>query len=350
MMSRTAWWLCLSVHLVIVPAVSKASEPPPRQSSQSQVVEPTFGSQASWGNRLIDTLLLRQHTTRIVVVNTALLGLAAGLIGSFAYLRKRALMGDALSHATLPGVVAAFLLTGSKGLVPLMLGAATTGILGVLTVIFIARYSRLKEDAAIGIVLSVFFAMGLTLLSVVQGLEGADAAGLKDFIYGRPASLTIADSRLIQIAAVIIILITVLLFKEFKSICFDQSFAAVIGRPVLLFDVLMMALVVLVTVIGLQAVGLILIVALLIVPPAAARFWTDNLNTMAVTASVFGVASGYFGACVSAMAPKVPTGAVIILVAGLLFAISMLVAPHRGVLSSLVRDMTLRRRVASQNV
>lgn len=336
------------IPVPLVPGSAIAAGGPDVGSSDAGDVET---AQVSRGWQLVaDTLLLRRHTTRIVVINTALLGLAAGLIGSFAYLRKRALMGDALSHATLPGVVAAFLVTGSKSMLPLMLGAAVTGIIGVLTVIFISRYSRLKEDTAIGIVLSVFFGAGLTLLSVVQGLEGANAAGLQDFIYGKPASLTLADSRMIQVSAIFIIVVTIMLFKEFKSICFDQAFASVIGRPVLLFDILMMALVVLVTVIGLQAVGLILIVALLIVPPAAARFWTDNLNTMTITAAIFGVASGYLGACVSALTPKMPTGAVIILVAGLLFAASMLVAPHRGVLSGLFRDVSLRRRIACQNV
>jgi manganese/zinc/iron transport system permease protein len=299
---------------------------------------------------LTDVLLLRRHTTRIVVVNTMLLGLAAGLIGTFAYLRKRALMGDALSHATLPGVAGAYLLTGSKSLLPLISGAAITGVLGVLSVIGISRYSRLKEDAAIGIVLSVFFGVGLTLVGVAQYSATGNAAGLQGFIYGKPASLTLQDARLIQFATVAIIAVTLLLYKEFRSVCFDPGFAASQGWPVGLIDVLMMSLVVLVTVIGLQAVGLILIIALLIVPAAAARFWTDDLAAMLLSASLFGCLSGYVGSSISALVPRLPTGGIIVIVAGCIFAISMMLAPKRGILSAVLRRRTLRVRIGLQNL
>lgn len=295
-------------------------------------------------------LSLRDHNTRVVVIGTMLLGMAAGLIGTFAYLRKRALMGDALSHATLPGVAVAFLLVGGKSLPALLAGAAMTGVLGVLVVVGIRRGSRLKEDAAIGIVLSVFFAFGMVLLSLIQNLGTGNEAGLASFIYGQAAAMIARDAWLIGGAALAVALCIAALFKEFRVVCFDQDFAASQGWPVLAIDLAMMGLVVVTTVIGLQAVGLILVVALLIIPPAAARFWTDDLVKMIALAGTIGAVSGWLGASASALTPRMPTGAIIVITAGVIFTLSMLAAPHRGVLAAVVRRWRLSRRVAFQHL
>jgi manganese/zinc/iron transport system permease protein len=221
-------------------------------------------------------LTLQDYNTRVVLVGVTLLGFGAGVMGTFMLLRKRAMMGDALAHATLPGIALAFILVSwlggdGKSLVWLLTGAVATGVLGMGSVLAIRHGSRLKEDAALGIVLSVFFGLGVVGLSIAQQMSTGNAAGLESFIYGKTASMLARDAWLTAGASVVVAAGAGLLFKEFALVCFDQGYAAAQGWPVLRLDAIMMALVVLVTVIGLQAVGLILVVALLILPAAAAR-------------------------------------------------------------------------------
>jgi manganese/zinc/iron transport system permease protein len=295
-------------------------------------------------------LLLQDYNTRVVVLGTSLLGLAAGTIGSFTLLRRRALMGDALSHATLPGVGLAFLLATNAGhegksLPILLTGAAVSGLAGVGAIVFIRRMTRLKEDAALGIVLSVFFGAGVAILSVVQQTTTGHAAGLESFIYGKTASMVASDAWLIGLSGVLCVGIIILLFKEFCLLCFDDGFAGAEGFRVTYLDMLLMTLVVFVTIIGLQAVGLILMIALLVIPPAAARFWTQDLKIMTCAAAAIGGFSGMAGAAVSAVQPDLPSGAMIVLVCGTLFGISMLIGPARGVIVRSIRRRQLNRKI-----
>jgi len=308
-----------------------------------------MGDSAFW-DLFVETLTLRSHNTRVVVIGAMLLGLAAGMIGSFAYLRKRSLMGDALSHATLPGIAVAFLIAGEKSLTLLIAGAVVTGVLGVLAVVGVSRSSRIREDAAIGMVLSVFFAVGLVLMGVIQQLPTGNQAGLNAFIYGKAAAMLNRDAVLIAIAAGIVIAACLLFFKEFRAVCFDPQFAHSQGIRVMLVDLAMMALVVVTTVVGLQAVGLIMIVALLIVPAAAARFWTDALKRMVMLSGIFGALSGWLGATISALVPKMPAGAIIVLTGGAIFSLSMIAAPKRGLVAGWVRRISIARKVAFQNL
>jgi manganese/zinc/iron transport system permease protein len=305
-----------------------------------------------WPSRetLVRAFALRDYNTRVVVIGTTLLGLAAGAIGTFAYLRRRALLGDALSHATLPGVALAFLIVQKKNLPALLVGAAATGVLGVLAVAGLRRIPRIKEDAAIGTVLSVFFGIGLVLMSVVQSMTTGEQAGLSSFIFGKAAALGARDATLIGACAAVVIVGSALLYKEFRLICFDEAFAASQGWSVFVVDLLMMGLVVLTTVVGLQAVGLILVVALLIIPAAAARFWTDRLSVMVLIAGAFGAISGWLGATISALLPRLPTGAIIVLCAGAIFIVGMFLSPHRGVLAAVMRHRSLARRTGFQHL
>jgi len=309
---------------------------------------PTFGE-------VVRTLTLQEgHNTSTVIVGTTLLGIAAGLVGVFALLRKRALMADAVSHATLPGIAIAFLGAQAIGMsgrsLPVLLaGGAVSGVIGALTVQVILRFTRLREDAAIGVVLSVFFGMGVVALSYIQKNASSGAAGLNHFIYGQTAAMSVADARVMGSLAVLAALAAGLLFKEFAMVCFNASFARVDGWRVSLIDALMMALVVLVTVSGLQAVGLILVVAMLIIPPVAARFWTERLWLLVALAGVIGGLSGYAGASVSALLPRKPAGAVIVLVSGVVFALSLLLAPTRGVLATALRRLRVRLRIAGDH-
>ncbi len=295
------------------------------------------------------------HNTAMVMAAATMLGLAAGIVGVFAMLRRRSLMSDALSHATLPGIAAAFLLTAALGgdgrsMPVLLAGAAATAVLGVLCVHGLLRHSRLHEDAAIGIVLSVFFGAGVVLLSWIQQVAPAGAAGLEEFIHGQTAAMGARDAMLMAAIAAAAVLAAALLFKVFAVTCFDEAFAAASGWPTGRIDLLLMGLVVAVTVAGLQAVGLLLVVAMLIIPAAAARFWTHRLRTLVVAAAIIGATCGYLGAAVSSLLPRKPAGAVIVLVSGAVFAASLLLAPRRGVLAESLRRLRLRLRIAGDHV
>ncbi|MBK4718764.1 metal ABC transporter permease [Azospirillum sp. YIM DDC1] len=289
----------------------------------------------------------------VVVAGTAALGLAGGTVGTFLLLRRRALVSDALSHATLPGIAVAFLVGAALGLpersLPLLLaGAVVSGVVGLLTVQALSRFTRLTEDSAIGAVLSVFFGLGVVLLSVIQNLELGGQAGLKTFILGQTAAMAQGEAIAIGLLAAGAALAVALLFKELRVLAFDPGFAAVQGWPVGALDLVLMGLATLVTVIGLQTVGLILVVALLIIPPAAARFWTDRLPALTVAAAVIGALSGWLGATLSALLPKLPAGAVIVLVAGGFFLLSFLFAPARGLVAAALRQGRLRLTFAER--
>lgn len=290
----------------------------------------------------------------VVVLGAACLGLAAGVVGSFLLLRKRALVGDALGHATLPGIALAFLAATWLGLdgrsLPwLLAGAAASGWAGVLLIQAISSRTRLPEDAAIGAVLSVSFGLGVVLLSHIQTLETGNQAGLTHFILGQTAAMNRDEALTLAALALVAAAAAALLFKEFRLVCFDAAFARGQGWPVAGIDVALLALVTLVTVAGLRTVGLILILALLVIPPAAARFWTERLPTMVAAAGVLGALSGWVGATLSALFPRLPAGGVIVLAAAGLFLASFLLAPARGVLASALRLAALRLRLFEQS-
>ena len=291
--------------------------------------------------------------TAVVVAGTAALGMAGGTVGTFLLLRRRALVSDALSHATLPGIAAAFLLGVWLGLpgrsLPLLLaGAAVSGVLGVLTIQALVRFTRLTEDSAIGAVLATAFGLGVVLLSHIQSLQVGGQAGLAHFILGQTAAMAQNEAIAMGVLALAAAGTVALLFKELRLVAFDSGFAHGQGWPVQRLDIALMALATLVTVIGLQTVGLILVVALLIVPPAAARFWTERLGAMTVIAAAFGALSGWLGATLSALFPKLPAGAVLVLVAGAFFLVSFLFAPARGLAAAALRSARLRLAMAEQ--
>lgn len=300
-------------------------------------------------------LLGTDYNTRVVLMGSAMLGLAAGLVGVYMLLRKRALFGDAISHATLPGIAGAFLVMQALGyhgkyLPGLLAGAALTGTLGMLAVLGIRDHTRLKEDAALGIVLSVFFGFGVTLLGIVQGMRTGSAAGLESFIYGKTASMLAADAWLLSGAAGLTTLLCVVFFKEFKLLCFDADFARVNGWPARGLDVLLMSLVVLIVTAGLQAVGLILVLALLMTPPAAARFWTDRLDVMLVLSATLGAVGCLIGAGASAVMARLPAGAAIVMAQAGLFAVSLLLGTRRGLLPRWWHQRRLRQNMTMEHL
>ncbi|MEM1156812.1 MAG: iron chelate uptake ABC transporter family permease subunit [Verrucomicrobiota bacterium] len=300
-------------------------------------------------------LSLQDHNTRIVFIGTALFGAVGGMVGTFLLLRKRSLMSDTISHATLPGIGIAFIIGElffgfGKSLPLLMFGAAVTGLAGMGMVVAIRTCSKIKDDAALAIVLSVFFGLGIALITVVQQMPSGNAAGLEGFIYGKAASMTVSDGWLIFGAALAAGLVCFFLYKEFTVLCFDSSFAASQGWPVLLLDVALLALITIVTVIGLQAVGLLLVVAMMIIPPAAARFWTERLDMTLLISMGFGFVSGLLGVFASALFPRLPAGAIIVLVSALLFFLSMVLGGARGMWFRYYEHRELSRRVRRQHL
>ena len=340
---RFLLYISLTVILTLAPAESIAGG--------------LAGSQIQWPSwpELIRVITFQDYNTRVVIIGATLLGLAAGLVGTFLLLRKRALLSDAISHATLPGIALAFivmslLLGNGKNLIGLIAGAAVFSILGTASVIFIQKYTRLKDDAALGIVLSVFFGFGIALMGLATRMETGNAAGLSSFIYGKTASMLFFDAMLIALTALGTIIFCILFFKEFALICFDEEYGATQGWPVTRLDFLMMGLVVVVTVIGLQAVGLILVVALLIIPAAAARFWTFRLRHMLWLSGAFGALSGMLGSAFSALMANLPAGAVIILTASIIFLFSMTFGSARGILRLVIERFKLRKRILWENL
>lgn len=303
---------------------------------------------------LVEVLTLQNYNTRLVVVSTVLLGASAGLAGSFLLLRKRSLMSDTLSHACLPGIGLMFILVtlsggNGKSLPLLLAGATISGALGVLMVTLIRNTTRIKDDAAMGIVLSVFFGLGVVMLSLIQTMGGS-SAGLESFIYGKTASMVQQDLNLLIWTAGVSLLLCTAFQKEFCLICFDETFARALFWPVHFLDALMMGLVVAVTVVGMQAVGLILIIAFMIIPAASARFWTEKYRWMWMVAGLLGAFSGWMGASMSALLPRLPAGAIIVLVSGSVFVFSLLFGTARGVLKLKRRQIRMRQRVGRQHL
>ncbi len=290
------------------------------------------------------------YNTRIVLLGTLLLGMCSGVVGAFMLLRKKALVGDVASHAALPGIGIAYLAVeavspgAGKSLPWLLLGASLSAACGVIVTNVIQRTRLIKEDAALGIVLSLFFGAGIVLLTIIQGMRTGSAAGLNDFIFGKAAAMTAVDVMLIAIASAVVLVVCFVLFKEFAVLCFDEEYAAALGWPVKRLDLLLTALVVAVTVIGMQSVGLLLVVALLIIPPTAARFWSDRLGPMVLIAGAIGGLSSSIGVLLSATIKQLAAGPIIVLIGSLAFGFSLLFGSARGTFWQLWRQRTANRR------
>ncbi|MBA3348633.1 MAG: metal ABC transporter permease [Actinobacteria bacterium] len=289
--------------------------------------------------------LFSDYTLRTVALGSAALGITSGALGTFAVLRRQSLLGDAISHAALPGVALAFLLTGSKTSLVLVVGAALAGFLATLIVIGVVSTTRVKYDSALGIVLSVFFGFGLVLLTLIQRRPDASQAGLDRFLFGQAAALLQSDLVTMGILGGIALLLMLLAWKELKLLAFDEDYGRSLGFPMRALDVLLTALLVVAIVIGLQTVGVVLMAAMVIAPAAAARQWTDRLGTVAALAAGFGAAAGVSGAVLSSEAEQLPTGPTIVLCASVIVLASLLAAPRRGLLWRELRGRRDRRRL-----
>ncbi len=289
--------------------------------------------------------LLFDYTFRTVALGSATLGIVSGALGSFAVLRRQSLLGDGISHAALPGIALAYILTGSKDQVVLLLGAGVAGWLGTLLIIGIVRNSRIQNESALGLVLSVFFGFGLVLITFIQKRPDASQAGLDTFLFGQAATLVKNDLITMGALGAAALVLMGLFWKEFKLLSFDPDFGQALGFPMRVIDVLLTTLIVIAIVIGLQSVGVVLMSAMVVAPGAAARQWTDRLGLMVGLAALFGALAGVSGALVSSSVPRLSTGPTVVICVSVIVLVSILLAPNRGLLWSWLREQTNRRQL-----
>jgi manganese/zinc/iron transport system permease protein len=289
-------------------------------------------------------------TLFLVLVGLAVIASVAGVIGCYAFLRRRTLIGDAVSHSVLPGVAIGFMLSGTKDPFALLVGGLFFGYLAILSIDWIHRKSKLSEDTAIAFVATVYFALGSVLLSVVSGLENGQQAGLKNFLFGKAATLTELDVSVFVGAAMLIVLAVVLFYKPFLLISFNKDFASAQGWKTNRYETLLSLLTVLVITIGLQAVGVVLMSALLIAPAAAARYWTNSLPKMMIIAAIFGAASGVGGGLLSLLGENMPTGPWVVMILFVFTLLTLLFSPNKGFLAIQRRNRSNERQINQENV
>ena len=288
-------------------------------------------------------LLVTDHTFRTVALGCSLLGMVSGILGCFAVLRKQSLLGDAVSHASLPGVCLAFLFTNVKNTEVLLLGALISGIICIGLIQLIQNYTKIKFDSALALILSVFFGLGLVLLSYMNKLPGANKSGLNKFIFGQASTFIKRDVDIIFITGIILLIIIIIVWKEFKIVSFDSAFAKTLGFPSKKIEILISVLIVTTVIIGIQAAGVILISAMIISPAVAARQWTDKLSIMVILAAIFGGISGLLGTLISISESDLPTGPVIVIIISIIVVISILFSNKRGIIFKIIRNQKRKK-------
>jgi manganese/zinc/iron transport system permease protein len=294
--------------------------------------------------------LLFDYTLRTVALGSAILGVVSGALGAFAVLRRQSLLGDAISHAALPGIVLAFLLTRSKLSIVMLLGAVAAGWLATIWMMSIIKNTRIKEDSALGLVLSVFFGFGMMLLTFTQRMPDSRQAGLTNFLFGQAAALLEQDILVMAVLGGTALFVLLLFWKEFKLLSFDRAFGMSLGFPMVLLDIALTTLLVIAIVIGLQAVGVVLMSAMIVAPAAAARQWTDRLGVMVLLSAFFGALAGVIGTIISSLGRGLSTGPTIVLTASTIVLVSLLFAPHRGIFFNWLREKRSSRKLHTQAV
>ncbi len=259
------------------------------------------------------------------------------MLGSFAVLRKQSLLGDAISHAALPGIAISFLITGVKDSNALLLGALVSGLLGAVWIKSIITKTHLKSDTALGLILSLFFGVGMLLLTYIQKQPNANQSGLETYLFGQAATLLEKDVFFMALITSVCLLILLLFWKEFKVLLFDTEYTKTLGFNVKILDTLITSFIVIAIILGLQTVGVVLMSAMLLAPAAAARQWTNKLSMMVGLAAFFGAFAGVIGTGISASYSSLSTGPVIVLVASFFVLISFIFSPIRGLLFKEIR-------------
>jgi manganese/zinc/iron transport system permease protein len=285
-----------------------------------------------------------------VLIGSILLGMSASVIGAFAFLRKRSLIGDALAHAALPGVMMAFLLFQTRDPLIMFLGAVTSSFIGFFLIDWLPKNTKIKPDAALAITLSFFFALGLMLLSFIQGMDVSNKSGLDKILFGQAAAMTQADIKLLAYVTITILITVALFFQKLRLIAFNRTYAKTIGMAVNFYELVLALLIVMSVVVGLQLVGVVLMAAVLLTPIAAARFWSNELNHILILSALLGAVSAIISTQVSYLAPAMPTGPWMVVSLSLLFILSLFFAPQKGLLKRHLEHKQLRQKVAEENI
>lgn len=306
-------------------------------------------SETSIGEQALRFFTFQDPALRLALIGSLLLGITCGLLGSFIVVRRMALMGDALSHAVLPGVALGFLWNMSKDPVAIFIGATLAGLAGTVVVGLIVRTTRLKEDTALGMVLAGFFSVGVCLMTMIQRLPTGNKSGIDKFLFGQAAALGTGDVQLMAGVTVVAVLAVGLFYKELLLASFDEGFAATSGFPVRGLHHALMLLLAFAVVISLQAVGVVLVSAMLITPAAAAYLLTTRLHRMLILAAVFGMVAGALGAFLSFLGNNLPTGPFMVLGATALFGLAFLFAPRHGVVVRWWSQRSRWRRIGREN-
>lgn len=299
---------------------------------------------------LIEFFSFEYPNIKYVVFGTVLLSISSAVVGCFTFIRKKSLVGDVISHAVLPGICIAFMISGSKDPFYLIIGAFISGWISIWVMDTIIRNTKIKEDAATGLSLSVFFGVGILLLTYIQHSGNAAQSGLDTFLFGKAAALVGKDLWAFSLIAAIVLIAVATFYKEFKLISFDPQFAKVIGLPIKRLEVLLTSITVLAVVTGIQAVGVVLMAAMLITPAAAARFWTSELHRMIVLSAIFGAFSGVSGAFISYSAPSMPTGPWMVMILSIIALFSFFFAPGRGIVIRQWRRFSIQRQLLEENL
>ncbi|MDA8566334.1 metal ABC transporter permease [Schleiferiaceae bacterium] len=285
-----------------------------------------------------------------VLVGTTLLAASSSVVGAFSYLKGQSLVGDAIAHALLPGVVLAFILGGIRNSGFLILGALISGLLAHYGIGYLENKTKLKSDTAVSLVLSTFFGFGIMLMSYIQRTGQGQQAGLERFLLGKAAAITMQDIYIFSALALVLIIGVGLFYKGFQLMTFNEDFAHAIGLPMPLIRFTFTVLTVLAITIGIQTVGVVLMAALLITPSAAARVWTNSLPAMLALAASFAGVAAVMGTYISSVLPKMPTGPWVVLVLAFFGFSSLLFAPKRGWFSKQRRAKANQRKTIRENV
>lgn len=294
--------------------------------------------------------LLNNYTFIVVAIGSTLLGLACGVIGTFSVLKKESLIGDAVAHASLPGICLAYIITGEKSLHVLLIGALISGILSILIIKYLSTYKIFKFDNILSLVLATCFGFGIVLITYIQTLSGANKAGLNNFIFGQAAAILKSDLYIIICVSILIILVVIVYWHKFKVVIFDETFANVIfgKKKTNYYNKILSFLLIVAIIVGLEMVGVILISTLLIVPAISARQWTNNLLTLVILSGFFGGICGLFGTAISSSELNLPTGPVIVLLLSIVFIVSILFSPKRGMLKSYLYKRKRKKEIVKK--
>lgn len=301
-------------------------------------------------NDFIDFISFTNPTVQVVVIGTVLIAACSAMVGTYTYLRKRTLVGDAVAHAIFPGICLGFMLSGSKNPLFLLVGAIVVGWIALLLMDTLVAKTKLKTDTALAYILTFFFGIGSVLMSYIQKSGNASQSGLHDFLFGKAANMVLNDLYVFGITSLILFVLVILFFKQFKLISFNPEFAASIGLNVKGYNFLLTTMTVVAVSIGIQAVGVVLMSALLITPATTARLWTHKLNKLMLLAGLFGALAGILGAYVSFVSSNMPTGPWFVVFLTAFAVLSIFFAPKTGLVSQYKLQINNKRKINQENI